>query len=68
MAWGDFKDLSGRRSYDKIFCDKAFNIAKNSKYDGYQSKPVSMIYKFFDKSLLVLLFTLWFKSILKNNN
>ena len=58
MAWGDFKDLSGRRSFDKIFCDKAFNIAKNSKYDGYQSKLVLMIYKFFDKNLLVLLFTL----------
>ena len=29
--------------------DKAFNIAKNSKYDGYQSGLSSMVYKFFDK-------------------
>ena len=30
-------------------CDKAFNIAKNLKYDGYQRGLVSMVYKFFDK-------------------
>ena len=29
--------------------DKAFNIAKNSKYDGYQRGLVSTVYKFFDK-------------------
>ena len=29
--------------------DKAFNIAKNSKYDGYQHGFASMVYKFFDK-------------------
>ena len=29
--------------------DKAFNIAKKPKYDGYQSVLVSMVYKFFDK-------------------
>ena len=32
---GDFKDLLGRTPSDKIFRDKAFDIAKNSKYDGY---------------------------------
>ena len=35
MAYGDFKDLLGRTPSDKIFRDKAFDIAKNSKYDGY---------------------------------
>ena len=30
-------------------CDKAFNIAKNSKYDGYQSGLASMVYKLFDE-------------------
>ena len=30
-------------------CDKAFNIAKNPKYDGYQCEIASMAYKFFDK-------------------
>ena len=30
--------------------DKAFNIAKNPKYDGYQCGFASMIYNFFDKN------------------
>ena len=29
MAYGDFKDLAGRKASDKVFRDKAFNIAKN---------------------------------------
>ena len=29
--------------------DKAFNIAKNPKYDEYQKGLASMVYKFFDK-------------------
>ena len=29
--------------------DKAFNIAKNPKYDGYQRGLASMVYNFFDK-------------------
>ena len=29
--------------------DKAFNIAKNAKYDRYQRGLASMVYKFFDK-------------------
>ena len=49
MAYGDFKDLTSRTASDKIFRDKAFNVAKNSKYDGYQKGPSSMIYNFFDK-------------------
>ena len=36
MSYGDFKDLARRTAYDKVFRDKAFNIAKNPKYDGYQ--------------------------------
>ena len=28
---------------------KAFNIAKNLKYDGYQRELSAMVYKFFDK-------------------
>ena len=30
-------------------CDKAFNISKNPKYDGYQHRLVPTVYKFFDK-------------------
>ena len=49
MAYGDFKDLTRRTVFDKILRDKAFNIAKNPKYDGNQRSLASMVYKFFDK-------------------
>ena len=49
MAYRDFKDLAKRTASDKVLRDKAFNIAKNSKYDGYQRGLASMVYKFFDK-------------------
>ena len=49
MAYGDFKDLERRTASDKVLRDKAFNIAKNLKYDGYQRGLSFMIYKFFDK-------------------
>ena len=49
MAYRDFKDLKRRIVSDKILKDKVFNIAKNSKYDGYQRGLASMVYKFFEK-------------------
>ena len=49
MAYGDFKYLKRRTFSDKVLRDKAFNIAKNPKYDGYQRGLASMVYKFFDK-------------------
>ena len=49
MAYGDFKDLARRTASDKLLRDEVFNIAKNPKYDGYQSGLASMVYKFFDK-------------------
>ena len=49
MAYGDFKDLKRRTAADNVLRDKAFNIAKNLKYDGYQRVLASMVYKFFDK-------------------
>ena len=48
-----FKDLKRRTFSDKILRDKAFNIAKNPKYDGYQKGLASMVCKFFDKKSLV---------------
>ena len=47
MASGDFKDLTRRTTSDKILHKKAFNIAKNPKYDGYQRGLASIIYNFF---------------------
>ena len=49
MAYGDFKGLTSRTASGKMLRDKAFIIAKNSKYDGYQRALPSMICKFFDK-------------------
>ena len=37
---------------DKVLKNKAFDIAKDPKYDGYQRGLASMVYKFFDKKSL----------------
>ena len=49
VAYSDSKDLTKRTIADKISKNKAFNIAKDPKYDGYQRGLASMVYKFFDK-------------------
>ena len=49
MAYGNFKDLAKRTAADKVLRDKAFKIASDQKYDGYQTGLASMVYKFFDK-------------------
>ena len=41
--------LTKRAAADKALRDKAFDIAKDPKYDGYQRGLASMVYKFFDK-------------------
>ena len=56
---GDFKDLKKRTASDKSLRDKAFNIAKNPKYDGYQRGLASMVYKFFDKKSASLIDNLY---------
>ena len=48
MASGDFKDFARRTASDKVLRGKAFNIAKNPKYDGYQRGLAFVVYKFFD--------------------
>ena len=49
VAYRDFKDLKWGTFSDKVLRDKAFNIAKNPKYDRYQRGLASMVYKPFDK-------------------
>ena len=49
MAYVDFNDLARRTASDKVFRYKAFNIAKNPKYDRQQRGYVSMVYKCFNK-------------------
>ena len=50
MAYEDFKYLPRRTTSDEILHDKAFNIAKNRKYDGCQRGIASIVYKFLDKN------------------
>ena len=45
MVYGDFKGLTRRTASDKTLPGKAFIIAKNWKYDGYQRSLASMVYK-----------------------
>ena len=58
MTYGDFKALAKRTASDKVLRDKAFNIAKNPKYDGYQRGLASMVYKLFDRKSKVLIMKL----------
>ena len=48
-VYADHKDLINRTEADKVLRDKAYDIASNPKYDGYQRGLASMVYKFFDK-------------------
>ena len=49
MAYGKAKDSVRRTPSDKVLRDKAFKIASDSKYDGYQRDLAAMVYKFFDE-------------------
>ena len=49
MAYGKTKDLVKRTQSDKVLKGKAFKIASNPKYDGYQRGLAHMVCKFFDK-------------------
>ena len=48
-AYADHKDLINKTEADKVLKYKAYDIASNSEYDGYQRGLASMVYKFFDK-------------------
>ena len=50
-AYSESKNLTKRTIADKILRDKAFNIAKDTKYDGYQRGLASMVYKVFDSKV-----------------
>ena len=70
MAYGDFKDLTRRIASDKTLHDKAFNIAKIPKYDGYQRGLASVVYKFFDKKTCAMHAgseTLWSETLAMQN-
>ena len=49
MAYGKTKDLVKWTQSDKVLKDKAFKIASDRKYSGYQRGLASMVYRLFDK-------------------
>ena len=51
MAYEDFKDLKRITIADQELRDKAFNIAKYPKYDGYQVAFASLFYRGFDEKI-----------------
>ena len=49
IACGKYKVLTERTESDKGLRDKAFKIASNPKYNGYERGLASVVYKFCDK-------------------
>ena len=50
-AYSDSKDLTKRTVADKILKNRAFNIAKDQKYDVCQRGLASLVYKIFDSKV-----------------
>ena len=50
-SYSDSKNLTKRTIADKILKNKAFYVAKDPKYDGYQRGLTPMVYKFFDSKV-----------------
>ena len=48
VADGDFKDFPRRTAAKEVLRDKAFNIVKNPKYDGYQRRLASVVYRWWN--------------------
>ena len=44
MAYGKPKELAKRTQSDKFLRDKAFKIASDPKYDGYERGLASMVF------------------------
>ena len=48
-AYSDSKDLAKRTISDKVLKERAYEIAKNPKHDGYRRALAMMVNKFFNK-------------------
>ena len=46
-AYSDSKGLAKKTISDKILKDRAYDIARNCGYDGYERALANMMYKFF---------------------
>ena len=44
MAYSKYKHLTNTTESDRVLRDKAFKIASNAKYDGYERRLASMVY------------------------
>ena len=49
MVYAEYKDFSKIKESDKVLKDKAFKIASNPKYNGYERRLASVVYKTFNK-------------------
>ena len=58
MAYDKSKHLAKITQSDKVLRDKAFKMAKDPKYDGYQRGLASMVYRFFDTKSSEMMLTL----------
>ena len=52
MSYGKSKSFAKRTQSDKVLRDKAFMIASDPKFDGYQRGSASMICNFLIKNLV----------------
>ena len=64
MVYGDYNDLVKRTASDKVLRNKAFNIAKDPKYDGFKEGYLLWFINFFIKRLQAVVLNLCSK---KNN-
>ena len=53
-AYTKYKDVENRLISDQKLRNSAYDIASNSKYDGYQRGLASMVYRFFDSKVAPL--------------
>ena len=65
MAYEDFKDLPRRTATDKVLRNKAFNIAKNLKYNDINVYLLQCFINFLIKRLQVVLLK---KQLRRTNN
>ena len=50
-GYSDSKDLAKRTISNKILKDRAYEIARNCRYNGHQKALASMVYMFFDNKI-----------------
>ena len=48
-TYNKYKDLKGRAQSDIVLKSKAYEIAANPKYNGYERGLAAMVYKFFNE-------------------